>query len=462
MSYESIGITSVIAAFGGIAIGWRHLTDVFTQIRSLIIITNPVELASDRTKLATYAVLNEKFYFPYLANKLYSITGMRNSNRVYINVLLKQKIYNRSFVGIYKKTLSPVFIHMDHDLLTITYFRFTFDIEKLLKFIYEEVSDISNKIKDTPRPRFGIKHMWGSFGNAERNNHNKSHNMEDSIAEVSSLTKSNIITSLNINYDYISCKAVDIISDNKEDFNDKSWNKSQCDDMDSLFLTEEQHKLDTNINKFLEGRDWYLERRLPWKRGYLLYGPPGTGKSSLVYSMGRKYNLPIKVFHLETFKNKELVDAYRSDPKGSIILIEDIDTIFDKRKNLREGELERGLSFDTLLNVIDGIDNNQGILLFITTNHPEKLDNALGGFDKKLNKINTRPGRIDESIEMSYLCRDGVEFITNKILKNICKYDKDAFIDRIISEHKQITGAQVQELCIKEALNYYWNDDNNN
>lgn len=45
--------------------------------------------------------------------------------------------------------------------------------------------------------------------------------------------------------------------------------------------------------EFLASRDWYAERGLPYRRGYLLYGPPGCGKSSFIFALAGHLGLNI-------------------------------------------------------------------------------------------------------------------------------------------------------------------------
>ena len=72
-------------------------------------------------------------------------------------------------------------------------------------------------------------------------------------------------------------------------------------------------------------------------------------------------------------------------------LFEDIDAVFRGRETLR-GDL----TFDCLLNCLDGIEQADGVLTVITTNHPEALDAALCG-DICGTSV-SRPGRIDRAL----------------------------------------------------------------
>eukprot|EP01066_Platyproteum_vivax_P016157 Platyproteum_vivax@DN7036_c0_g1_i4.p1 len=51
--------------------------------------------------------------------------------------------------------------------------------------------------------------------------------------------------------------------------------------------------LDTDVKEFLGSSSWYIDRGIPYRRGYLLWGPPGCGKSSFVMALAGnlKYNI---------------------------------------------------------------------------------------------------------------------------------------------------------------------------
>jgi len=82
----------------------------------------------------------------------------------------------------------------------------------------------------------------------------------------------------------------------------------------------------------------------------------------------------------DTF-NRILVDA----PSKSILLLEDIDAIFSQRE--KGMFASRKLTFSGFLNALDGVRSQEGQILFMTTNHMEKLDAAL-----------LRPGRTDVKV----------------------------------------------------------------
>jgi chaperone BCS1 len=83
-----------------------------------------------------------------------------------------------------------------------------------------------------------------------------------------------------------------------------------------------------------------------------------------------------------TLEDNGVSDLLSQVPINSLVLMEDIDCAFMRRK---EGDDTRSkVTFSGLLNAIDGVAAGEGRILFATTNHVERLDPAL-----------IRPGRID-------------------------------------------------------------------
>ncbi len=150
-------------------------------------------------------------------------------------------------------------------------------------------------------------------------------------------------------------------------------------------------RLLTDARWFYDSREWYAERGVPWRRGYLLYGPPGTGKSSLIRAVASELNCDIATLDLGRagLSDDELREALSDAPKNAILACEDIDAVFAQREG------KSGVSFSGLLNAIDGVAAQEGRALFMTTNHRERLDPAL-----------IRPGRADVHVELGLI---GVE-----------------------------------------------------
>ncbi|KAF8448793.1 P-loop containing nucleoside triphosphate hydrolase protein [Boletus edulis BED1] len=161
---------------------------------------------------------------------------------------------------------------------------------------------------------------------------------------------------------------------------------------------------------FLCSEDWYAERGIPFRRGYLLYGVPGSGKTSLIHSLAGELGLDIYVVSLSSkgMSDNTLTTLMGHVPSRCILLLEDLDAAFTRsvsRDSLSTGvpatststtnnsDTNDGstLSLSGLLNSLDGVAAAEGRLLFATTNHIERLDPAL-----------SRPGRMDVWVNFTH------------------------------------------------------------
>ncbi|CAE6368404.1 unnamed protein product [Rhizoctonia solani] len=150
---------------------------------------------------------------------------------------------------------------------------------------------------------------------------------------------------------------------------------------------------------FMASENWYSERGIPFRRGYLLHGAPGSGKTSLIHALAGELKLDVYVISLSRrgFDDARLHEIISDLPPRAIALIEDIDASFTTAVGVRgssagtassSGDEGGGVTLAGLLAAIDGVAAQEGRLLFATTNHIEVLDPAL-----------TRPGRMDVHVE---------------------------------------------------------------
>lgn len=144
----------------------------------------------------------------------------------------------------------------------------------------------------------------------------------------------------------------------------------------------------------MDSSEWYNNKGVPYRRGYLLYGPPGTGKTSFVQAVASALNLNICYLNLSggNLDDDGLNLLLNNAPMRSIILLEDIDAIFVERTSVQSQQMMgHSVTFSGLLNALDGVRSQEGRILMMTTNHREKLDPAL-----------LRPGRADMHVELNY------------------------------------------------------------
>jgi SpoVK/Ycf46/Vps4 family AAA+-type ATPase len=226
------------------------------------------------------------------------------------------------------------------------------------------------------------------------------------------------------------------------------------DPLDRLSLSEDAMEGISEVQRWFKSKDWYFERQIPWRRGLLLHGRPGTGKSSMAKALAQHLKIPIFVMDISTMDNTEFYENYSRAllEAPAVVLIEDIDAVFHGRENV-VAEKSQGLTFDCLLNTISGVESSDGILLIITTNNIDKLDPAIGV--PQPGSLSTRPGRIDRAIELPVLDTVG----RRKLAKRIMAGCHESWVEYLVSEGKEDTGAQFEDRCAITALNLFWSDN---
>lgn len=116
------------------------------------------------------------------------------------------------------------------------------------------------------------------------------------------------------------------------------------------------------------------------KTSALLYGNPGNGKTFFIKYLATKYNLPIKIITFSPeFTNHDLLIIFSQIPSNCIVLFEDFDNYFNKRKCII-GEDNKNIkfTFDIVLNAFDGIYNTyENVIFIMTVNDIEKVDDSL-------------------------------------------------------------------------------------
>lgn len=146
-----------------------------------------------------------------------------------------------------------------------------------------------------------------------------------------------------------------------------------------------------DLESFLAQEQDYSRMGLPWHRGYLLHGCPGSGKTSAVRALACEMNLDLYVVNLPSIRDDNtLMTMFSNVQPRSAILIEDVDTAAMARD--RDRDKEGGVTTSGLLNALDGVSTPHGLIVFMTSNRKNTLDEAL-----------LRPGRCDRTFKINYL-----------------------------------------------------------
>lgn len=126
----------------------------------------------------------------------------------------------------------------------------------------------------------------------------------------------------------------------------------------------------TNVQAFFQSSERYQQLGIPHRRGFVFAGPPGCGKTLMLKTLA--YNTPAKfITVLGTAKVSDDEISYALDLAKklapAVLLLEDLDR-FVKCEHI---------SLSHFLNLLDGLQALNGVLIIATCNHPEELDPAL-------------------------------------------------------------------------------------
>ncbi len=269
--------------------------------------------------------------------------------------------------------------------------------------------------------------------------------------------------------------------------------------LDNVYF-KECDDLKSRVDFFMRRKDWYDAKGVPHTLGIVMWGHPGCGKTSTIKAIANEtkrhiFNISLsQITTREALKDlfyNDVVNIYTGDKieqltipiKQRLYVIEDIDAMDsvvikrtpeelarmeEERRKKREeqdklmNQLGRGgqnaadedeLDLATMLNVLDGVRETPGRVIVLSTNYPERLDEAL-----------MRPGRFDIIIEFAkHSCdvlRSHIEKFYERPLTqlqwgklNVPALDKKwtpAEVSQVLFKHIHNMDAAVRELVEKE------------
>jgi hypothetical protein len=194
-----------------------------------------------------------------------------------------------------------------------------------------------------------------------------------------------------------------------------------------------------DIKNFIKDESEYDKFGIPYKKTYMITGVPGSGKTSFIKALCNEFDYNLCILSInKDYDNSTITNAFRNMEKKSFLLIEDIDCIFEKREH-KDNPL---ITFSSFINLLDGVLYKHGLITFITTNHPEKLDHAL-----------LRSGRMDMILKINYPKKIDIERLYNDLIGNLDGYED--FYNKI--KEKDITMSAIINFLFKFRSN--WKDN---
>lgn len=163
------------------------------------------------------------------------------------------------------------------------------------------------------------------------------------------------------------------------------------------------------LNNFLkpETKALYHRLNITYKKTFLFEGVPGSGKTSFIRAIASSigYNIGILNFH-NKLDDTGLLELLIHIPKDTIVVLEDMDCLFQSRK--ANDSDKNSITLSGILNALDGVATKYGLIVIITTNYKDKLDPAL-----------VRPGRVDYIMKFDYINSEQLTEIFRKFMFEI-------------------------------------------
>jgi cell division protease FtsH len=150
-------------------------------------------------------------------------------------------------------------------------------------------------------------------------------------------------------------------------------------------------------------RDWQADA-VPWRdipRGLLLSGPPGCGKTELARLIGEEAGIAVvhgslTKWSAQSTRSGDALKAMRAaftsaaEQAPSVLFIDEIDAFGNRARPQDHNSAYTDYIVTALLDLLDGFQSLEGVMIIGATNHAARLDAAI-----------TRAGRFDLSLALA-------------------------------------------------------------
>lgn len=418
MNYLSLAVIG-----SGIAAAWNYIKDFVSRIRSIFIVNIIIEGEANSALL--YLLWNE-FKKSKMGDRRFAgitkyVNPLKRVQRIGIEKISKQSsVFWRNYKSLIITVQCDSYSNYTEARATIAFIRGMYNIDELLiealdKYNdYYSIADINKK-----RNRFKIIKLMGKEQVLNLGEISKTQEMNFPVTSYDGQLERHRILKWNLNDLELT---------------------APINPFQGYFFEPKIEEYIKEVEYWLNSQEFFEKINVPFRRGWTIHSIAGCGKTSLVRAIAQKFDLPIVILDISTMNNHDLTRNWKDAQSHApcIILIEDIDNIFNLRENISN---QKGITFDALLNALAGVEGTTGIFTIITTNNIEKLDGAL-----------IRPGRCgDRVIELKPLSNTQKVNMAQHILKECPQ-----FIKEVLNNLENDTPAKFQQKCADIALKFHW------
>lgn len=231
-----------------------------------------------------------------------------------------------------------------------------------------------------------------------------------------------------------------IVTDKETWTTEPLFNKTQITTFNEYCIDEKIKNEVMNYinNTIVSSRKIESKFKSTYAPGIMFYGAPGTGKSSIIEAIANELHAKVVYIDLSDISCsiKAIQHSFLTLKQLLILVYEDIDFLFTQRDGM--DDLKYKANYNTLLQLLDGYLSLPNTINIATTNHIEKLDEAL-----------IRDGRFDLKIELKGLDEEQA--------KKMCDNFEISY-DILNDEEYPINPAYLQGKIFKKSKEYALNE----
>ncbi len=138
-------------------------------------------------------------------------------------------------------------------------------------------------------------------------------------------------------------------------------------------------ELRATVREFFDAAPLYRRHALPHRRGLLLSGPPGNGKTSVIRAIANDVDVPVVVATLhgpqDVHDTREAFER-AAELAPAVLCFEDLDALVGDGPGLSQ-----------FLNLLDGLEPLEGVLVVATTNRPDRIDPAIAKRPSRFDRV---------------------------------------------------------------------------